>query len=951
MLTGKFFCWATLCVLVIAPGRPLYAQASASGMLTGMVLDPDKRAIPGAKVTIRNLDFATQRILTTGGEGDFAAISLPAGNYFVQAEAAGFKPNKVGRVLVSVGSSVRLTLQLQVAGVSQSVTVKGHGGTVEGQTIPPATNKEEPSTGNFFAGLTVTYLPNRNRDFTQFTQLAGGSLSGTDTNPVIAGQRPDDSKTEIDGAGFDDPLLGGMRGSRDTAMFFPQTVVREFQVVQSGAGADVSGTNAGFVNIVTKEGGNKLRGEAFYIGRPATLSSGDAFGHSLDNMQHEFGLSAGGPIRKNKAFFYAGFEQDFLHVPYWTEFQPQAPGVAVPAQLAALQVQTVEKNNPTAMFGRTDFILNKNNTLMVAFNYNRLDASNVGIGSTRTDAAPSHSDALDGQSFWARGNLNTVVRNDLVNQFLLGWSRDERNLNPNSTGPEIFINGFGILGGDSLGFHHYTSDRLETSDDVAFSHGSSIIHVGVDFDYDPAQEVQEANPNGRFDFNSLDDYLALNPRRFQQTFAVGNVQYDAAVHHAGFYATGKFNLRRQLTLTAGLRWDGQWNPQPGQPNPAIPQTTGIPNDLKQWQPRLGLAWSPAPKTVVRFSTGLYDSPTPATYFHRVFADNGANAIVADSYFDPQVLPLAIAGGLHGFAAPPVLAQPAALAVGMDPDFRNPRSFQVSGNVEQQIGKATVSAGYLRNSTWGLLRQIDANLFPPVGEINGLPVFGPSRPDLNVGRLLLNQSSAHSSYDAFLLTGNFQLNRRTQVMANYTLASARDDDTTLSPFSRISALNPFNLALERADSNFDVRHTFNVSAIVNLPLGFKINPALIARSGLPYTPVVGYDLQNDGNDLNDRAIFNGSVAGRNSARQPGFANLDLRFVKDFTLRGEGHHLDLFLDVFNVTGADNRNFDADAISYYGAGGTPVFSAGQALFAPDTNHFGGARQIQFTARLVGF
>ncbi len=125
-----------------------------------------------------------------------------------------------------------------------------------------------------------------------------------------------------------------------------------------------------------------------------------------------------------------------------------------------------------------------------------------------------------------------------------------------------------------------------------------------------------------------------------------------------------------------------------------------------------------------------------------------------------------------------------------------------------------------------------------------------------------------------------------------------------------------------------------------------------RSGLPYTPIVGFDLQNDANDFNDRAILNGTMVGRNSARQPGFANLDIRFVKDITLRGEGHHLDLFLDVFNVTGAQNMNFGPEGVSFYGtAAASQVFTAGQPLLAPDTNHFGGARQVQFTARIVAF
>jgi hypothetical protein len=929
------------------------AQSTASGTISGMVVDPDRRVVPGATVTIRNNDFTSERVLTTDASGNFVAISVPAGTYSVQATAKGFKLKKANRVLLSVGSSVRLTFQLDLASVSQNVTVSGRRGTVEGNTVPPATNKDEPESGNFFAGLTVTYLPNRDRDFSEFGQLSAGVESGVGTGLVVAGQRPSASQTEIDGASFDDPLEGGMRGGSDNAMFFPQTVVREFQVVHAGAAADVGGTNAGFVNIVTKEGSNKLHGEGFYIGRPSALSSCDAFDHSLDNDQNEFGGSLGGPIRKNHSFFYAGFEQDFLHVPYWTEFQEQAPGIAVPDFLAGLQQQIVERNNPTALFGRIDLLVDAKNTLNLAFNFNRLSATDFGDdGSTRTDAALSHASLLAGNSEWARGNLSTLLRNDLVNQFLLGWSRDLRHLTPNSTAPEIFINGCGELGGNGLAPHDFTSSQLQVNDDIAVSDGSAIVHAGFNFAYDPASEMQEPNLNGRFDFNSLSDYLALAPRRYQQTFVAGDPRYKASLRELGLYVTGRFAIAKRLTLTGGLRWDGEWNPRPANRNAAIPQTTYIPNDLKQWQPRVGLAWNPHANTVVRISSGLYDAPTPATIFHRVFTDNGANNIYADSYFDPEILPLVTSGGLHALAAAPALLVPAALAVGIGPGFRNPRSFQFSGGIEEQITpKVNMSASFVHNSTWDVQRRLDNNLFPPVSNVGGLPVFGPTRPNSAIGRLLINESNAHSSYNGLLLTSNLQLSRRTQVMANYTLASVRDDDSNLGPFSIDSAVDPFNLAAERAYSAFDIRHTFNLSGIVNLPLGFKVNPALIARSGLPYTPIVGFDLQNDANDFNDRALLNGSMAARNSARQPAFANLDIRFVKDITLRGEGHHLDLFLDVFNVTGAQNLNFGPEAVGFYGTPDVPVFTGGHPLFAPDTNHFGGTRQVQFTARLVAF
>ena len=164
---------------------------------------------------------------------------------------------------------------------------------------------------------------------------------------------------------------------------------------------------------------------------------------------------------------------------------------------------------------------------------------------------------------------------------------------------------------------------------------------------------------------------------------------------------------------------------------------------------------------------------------------------------------------------------------------------------------------------------------------------------------MNESSAHSSYNAMTLTANFQLPHRSQLSANYTLARARDDNSNLGPFTLVSALNPFNLAADAAYSSFDVRNSFNLSAITNLQWGVKINPVLVTRSGLPYTPIIGFDTQNDANDWNDRAILNGWLRRAISLRQPAFFDLDIRFVKDITLPGEGRHLDLFMDIFNIT----------------------------------------------------
>jgi hypothetical protein len=261
---------------------PLSAQsAAASGSISGTVTDPNGAAIPNATVTLRQTELAQARTLQTDERGEFTAALLAPGAYTVEVKAQGFTAKRPARLTLGVGSSVRVAVQLAVAGSRSEVNVTGRAETSEGNTLPPAVNKTEPETGNTLAGLTVTYLPNRDRDFTSFAQLAAGvEPASANANQVsVAGQRATALNAAVDGAEIRDPLNGGMRGIQDQALFFPQTAVREFTLVRSGATAAVGNTNAGFLNIATKAGSNKLHGEAFYIGRPSAFVSRDAFGH------------------------------------------------------------------------------------------------------------------------------------------------------------------------------------------------------------------------------------------------------------------------------------------------------------------------------------------------------------------------------------------------------------------------------------------------------------------------------------------------------------------------------------------------------------------------------------------------------------------------------------------------------------------------------------------------
>ena len=179
----------------------------------------------------------------------------------------------------------------------------------------------------------------------------------------------------------------------------------------------------------------------------------------------------------------------------------------------------------------------------------------------------------------------------------------------------------------------------------------------------------------------------------------------------------------EVTLNLGLRWDGQWNPQPTRPNPAVSYTQRIPNDLAMWQPRAGLAWNVngGNRSVVRLSGGLYDARTPANLFQRVFTDNGFTAVSVDSRTDASILTL-VQSGQALTLRPGAITIPAQRVFGFDPAFTNPRTFQGSATLEQQLGASTtVSAGYILAKTTNLQRRLDRNLFPPTYDAAGTPI--------------------------------------------------------------------------------------------------------------------------------------------------------------------------------------------------------------------------------------
>ena len=986
-------------LFLFAAATGLFGQSeSGRAALDGRVTDASNKVISGAEIAIRQAQTGFERKVTTNADGEFRALALPVGIYTIEAVSAGFGASRAENVALTVGETKSVNFTLEVATVSTQITVVEQAQVVNVTDVSTATSLNERA---------IEDLPMRGRNFAQFLQLTPNSVQEQNRfGIVVNGQRSINSNISIDGVDFNDPLQGGQRGggANQSAYFFPQVAVREFQVVRDGASAEVGRTNSGYVNVVTKSGTNLYHGEGFYNNRNGSLTSPAADGSdSSANAQNQFGGAVGGPIKRDRLFFFGALEKNLVTIPFTVKFNTPTGNFPIPADIAAQQGTFTGKNNPLVAFGRLDYQLSAKNSLNLQYTYAAQYGLSFNVSSGLTNISATNNSLLDRESQGVKAGWTSVITPSLLNEVRGQYAYDNRFQPPASTLPEVdFSDNWAQLGGAKVGIEIYNATRYEILDNLSWTHGIHIMKFGVDFNISPEQQQREANFAGLYTFKNLSDYVAAlagdktKINRYQQSIAANGTQgmFEGTQQDRAVFFTDSMRVRRDLTITAGLRWEGQLNPQPTTPNPKYAITSRIPNDLKMWQPRLGIAWNVGGRgtTVVRLSGGLFDSRTPAYLMQKVFTDNGLNTLALDTRVDPTLVNFITVPNRID-TLPNVKLPLTGFIFGFAPEYRNPRSGQVAFSIEQQLDKDTkITAGFVRNSTWALQRRIDTNLFAPSVLPNGMPVYptfgsngalvyasgwdnvtGPifidpvtrktltpaiARPDPGVQQININESVGHSSYNGFSFSIQRRMSRRLQFGINYTHAFNRDDDSNERDFNRQTALNTYNLKLDGGWSKNDVRNSENLNILYDLGRGFTVSTLFFARTGIPVKAVTSLDLQNDGNSVNDVPILNGRVVPRNSIRQPGFLDWDIRLLKEFKI-GERMRVDFSIEGFNLTRATNKYFTSDGESVFGAPQATVnprtglpYQSNTALIPtnfPGTDYFGGARQAQLGVRVV--
>ncbi|MGH9313469.1 MAG: TonB-dependent receptor plug domain-containing protein, partial [Vicinamibacterales bacterium] len=782
---------------------------------------------------------------------------------------------------------------LGVAGVAQEVNVLGGSPVVE-------TTRSEQSA--LIDEKSVETLPINGRNFIDFVKLAPtvGIVQGPDGAEIsVSGQRGIYNNVMIDGADANNPFFGEQRGGQRPKYIISLEAVKEFQVVSDGASAEFGRSAGGFVNMVTKSGTNRLRGTGFYFGRYGALLSENSDGTKDDDFsQHQFGGSLGGPLKKDRTFFFVSYDQnEEQRLKSKAAFEdpainPNNEGTRLLNILATRYGLTSEggaanpmaqTNDALVLLGKVDANLTTQHQVSARYAYSWSQQING------TFDVPTWTNTANGierdRSHSIVGQVNSTFGPSLLNEMRVQYAQEPRpRPYPGPDLPDTAIGNF--PGGVDRSFrfgrpfflpiNDATDKRFQVADSMSLVRGPHLFKLGAEVNWTSMTQVFIGFARGRYIFtggmNQFEAFLN-NPTSaaalssfvlYLQRVPLGgrsiedSGRQDLPVLEPAFFFQDKWSLRPNVTLNLGLRWEGYNSPgtltAPGETpyaryfsDPRFPTDTGeIPDDWSGWQPRVGVTWDPTNdgKTVVRANVGLFKARTPSL----VWANpRTANGVIFETYAGVIVQ---TPGGNFNFGVPtfPNLVNVAGfvnpspgIAV-VDKDFKNPESRQLGLSVEREvIPNLAVGAAYNYAKTRYLSRFTDPNVDPGAYAPNaeGRPIYrggntSPGRPFPTLGQVLTTESTGRSQYQGLILTVNKKYSDRWQMQANWTISDDKSDDDNERDPFTVRYADLLNLESEYSLSDRHSRNRINIFGAFDLPSDVQLSALVQYRSAQPTT---------------------------------------------------------------------------------------------------------------------
>ncbi len=929
------------------------AQSQANtGTIEGIVTDPANQNVPNAEVTIINTGTNYTRVLKTDNEGRFRGLLLPLGGYKVSVKAASFGESDRTGLDLAVGESIRLTIQLSVSQVLETVAVTGESPIIEPSQIESSTYIDQKS---------IRDLPNNGRNFLNLVPLTPGVsiVQGPDGDEIsINGQKGISNNLSIDGADNNNPFYGEQRGGQRPAFTVSLDAVKEFQVVSDGAPAEFGRSSGGFINVVTRSGTNDLHGSLHEYEKWTGLTSRLSDGTRLSGFdQEQFGGTLGGAIKKDRLFYFIADDQQIFHQTKQNNPLRIDPGLinflATQLKDPGENLPIARTNNAVATLGKIDYVINDKNTLTVRYNYSWSSQKN---GTFDVEQWGRSANALErGFANTVSGQLNTILTPSTLNELRFQWAREDR---PRDyTGPTLpgQTRPFPDTGVDFAGQYRFgepffipTKDhdtRIQLNDNFSVVRGAHNLKFGAEMNRTNTNQVFIGFANGRYIFDSIsgfENYVTQGPTFvecsngtssnsgfcgggsqitgplvfFSQFAGVNGISVNQAGAQAlpqwepALFAQDRWQIKPNLTVSYGLRWEAQIEPDPITPasrvffapfvnRPGFPSTGDIPSSWREFQPRLGITWDPTNKgkTVFRLSGGVFYARTPGLNLASTRSTNGSvgQTIFRISAFNSFGL------------TPPAYTQLIPNASSLPPDhpqvyvtskdFTNPRNYAWSFTAEQAL-TSTLKFTAAFNYSKGVhgTRFVNRN-DPAFGSpwSTGLGSDGTDGIDSSAGGGLTTlESSTKSLYRGLTLALIKQFSRHLQFQLNYQLSETlADDDNERDPFTyRYAVVN--NFKPDYGFSDIDERHRANAFGLYQGPWGIEFSPRISFHTPQPISVGV---------QPSDRVSTDGYVVKRNTLwKDNTLFSLDFRVDKNFRL-SDRFTLQAMVDLFNATNRSN------------------------------------------------
>lgn len=931
---NRIFYFFSIAAIMTAVCISISAQSqTTTGTVQGTVTDPNGAVVSGATINVRNNATGFERTVNSNSDGFFTAPLLPLGRYKITVNAGGFANTVLDNVEVTIGQTMNLNIAMKIGEASETVDVSAEAEGVETARTELSTQINQRSVEN---------LPINRRDFSRFALLTPGVsiVQGPDGDEItINGQKGIQNNVSIDGADSNNPFFGEQRGGQRPAFTISLESVKEFQVVPVGASAEFGRSSGGFINAVTKSGTNKFSGAAFLFFRNQSLSgqNPDAVDAGLpveDFTNYQFGGNIGGPIKKDKAFFFLAYERNDGESSKPNFIDPVLANIFA-TRFGSPDEETVinRTNDADVLLAKVDFNVNKSNLLTLRHNYSRAEQVNGTFDVPTWGSSANGRETDNSNAFIAQ--LVTNFSPTLLNEFRFQWAKEER---PRFyDGPDLPDTTIGTFAGDisyRFGrpfFLPVPSDdvRLQFTDNFTIIKGNHTVKLGADLNRTRVSQTFIGFARGRYIFAAptieaaiqgfrdyIDNVSPAGLSLYLQFAPIGDRTIEEAGTQAyttiepGLYVQDSWQMRRNLTLNMGFRWEAQYQPDPiNAPSdtaysefvndPRFPSDGTIPDFTDGWSPRLALSWSPGDdgKTAIRLGAGIYYARIPGLV---VAGPRNTDGVIAGNIYRDGSFCAFVTPGCPVFPGtlPTAGFIPANPGVAVfERNFKNPRTIQYSASVEREVARNTsVLVAYNYAKSTRLTRFVnrnDARLYPAATIEPGCLGFGNGifcRDDgSGVGEIRSTESSARSLYQGMTFTLNKRFSNRWQFQANYLLSFDKsDDDNERDPFT-FRYVDPRDLSPEYNYSDRDQRHRFNAFATFLLPYDINLSPIVQYRSAQP-TSVV-----NRGSYPN--------ITERNTVRlENEFFTFDFRASKAFKF-GETMELEGIFEAFNLF--NNRN----------------------------------------------